>query len=591
MRQHYYLLTRFFTCALLLILGTFTKLNAEINYSDSVKAYLFNNNDKATLWAKKYLQHTESSNDFSEKAIASNLYGHTFYNKSVYDTALYYYFKSLEYCKQSNNQQYAPHVHNSIASAYYWQGIYEAALENYLQALKLFSQQKDTFWMVNVRYNIANIYFSEKKYTEAKAAYEKALEEYYFLKDSLSASYALLGIGKVAFEENDIPSALHYYKKALHHSQPDYDLYTYSLLHTKTGEAYLKISKKNEATYFLNKGLETARPTQDIRLIADAVYGLRKLYETTNDYKNYIALTLEYDSLSAIIFKEKQAEAVAEMKARFRLEELNEQLLHEQMAKQKAKQRNVILIVAILVALVVLVVIIFLQQKTLKQNKIILQQKKELEVLLKEKDVLLKEIHHRVKNNLQIVSSLLSLQNAFRQKDKSAESELQNAFMRINSMALLHKEIYNSNDISKASINDYITELADQILANFNGDIEVKAKLDIDKNISLEIEKAVPLGLILNELMTNSIKHKFLKEKTGTIQCSIHEVESTILMKYADEEYRDIAFDKSKNMQAGFGTKLIDIFCKKLKAEYQLKLSETGAHFFMQFKIQQHDEA
>ncbi len=568
----------------------YNNVNAEINYSDSIKAYLFNDNEKATRWAKTYFLQAESNDDLSERAIACNLYGHTFYNRAVYDTALYYYFKSLQYCKEDNNQKYIPNVYNSIASAYYWQGVYDAALENYQKALQLFTLQKDTFWMVNVRYNIASIYFTEKKYKEAKEAFQVALKEYYVLKDTLSASYALLNLGKIAFEEEKLEEALETFLKALSYSAPEYDLYTYSSINTRIGHVYLKLKKNSEADFYLHNGVKTARATKDVRLLSDAIYELRKYYALIKNLDDYIILTNEYDSLSALIFKEKQSEAVAEMKARYQLDELNQQLLQEQTDKQKANQKNIILIVVIAIAIVILSIIIFLLLKTLKQNKVIQQQKKELETLLKEKDVLLKEIHHRVKNNLQIVSSLLSLQNAFRQKDKSAESELQNAFMRINSMALLHKEIYNSNDISKANIHDYITELTDQILANFNGNIDVKANLNIDKNIFLEIEKAVPLGLILNELMTNSIKHKFLKEKTGTIQCSIQQAEHTIIMKYADEEHNHNSTN-NKNLKAGFGTKLIDIFCKKLKAEYQLKLTETGAYFFMQFKIQYHEEA
>lgn len=559
-------------------------LRSQINYSDSVKVYLFNDNDKAIKWAKAYYYHAEQSNDLFAKATASNLYGHTFYNQAIYDSALHYYFQSLNYCKKGRNEKYLPVVYNSIASAYYWQGLNEEALFHYQKALEQFTQQQDTFWMVNVRYNLANIHSSAGRFSKAKKEYKTALLEYYELKDTLSASYALLGLGKIAIEEDSLKTALQYLNKALSYSKPDYDLYTYSLLHTRLGQIYLELKDEKKAYYFLQNGAETAKNSGDTRQLSEALYELRKYFNVTKDITKYASITQTYDSLTEIIYAEKQAEAVAKMKAEYQLNELNQQLRKEQMETKRVKQRNIILAIAIFASLIVIITISRLFLKTKKQNNIIDHQKNELEHLIKEKDILLKEIHHRVKNNLQIVSSLLSLQHAFRQKENSADNELKNAFLRINSMALLHKEIYNSNQISKTSIHDYILELIDQILSNFSNDLNVHTHLNIDKSIYLEIEKAVPLGLIFNELLTNSIKHKFIKVQTGNIYFSIIQEENTIIMKYSDRD-NGAPFTKSTStFQPGFGTKLIDIFCKKLKAEYQYTYMKDGAYFFMQFK-------
>jgi two-component system, sensor histidine kinase PdtaS len=558
------------------------------NYSDSIKAYLFTDNDKATFWALEYVNSAESENDIKERAIANNLYGHTFYNRSVYDTALHHYFKALDYCKKINDTAYVPNIYNSIASAYYWQGVYDVALENYNKALQLFGNLKDTFWVVNVRFNIANIHESLNEHEKAKEEYLKTYYEYLAIGDTLSSSYSLFGLGKAAYEQSQYDSAIQYYTRAIAVSKPDYDLYTYSLLHTRNGQALLKLNKLDEAFDYLKTGVETARQAKDLRQISLSIFELRNYYRLKKDYRNFTLLTAEYDSISETIFKQEQAEAIAEMSAKHKVELIREEVEIKQLENEKIQLRNRWLLGIITVVVLLLLLLSYFYFSMKKLNATIEKQNHELESLLKEKDVLLKEIHHRVKNNLQIVSSLLSLQTNFKQDDKNAENELQNAFMRINSMALLHKEIYSGSDITKANVNEYLKELTDQILSTFNGNIDIEVQLNIDKNLMLETEKAIPIGLILNELLTNSIKHKFINKGKGVVICKVEMQNDLFQITYSDFENNtqlenETAIDAAK----GFGTKLIDIFCRKLKAEYNLKLTTAGMLFSMKFKILQ----
>jgi two-component sensor histidine kinase len=570
----------------LLIFITTAKASALPNYSDSIKAYLFTDNDKATYWAHEYFVYAESENDIKERAIANNLYGHTFYNRSVYDTALYHYFKALDYCEKIKDTTYVPNVYNSIASAYYWQGIYDAALENYNQALRLFSNLKDTFWVVNVRFNIANIHESLNEHEKAKEEYLKTYYEYLAIGDTLSSSYSLFGLGKAAYEQSQYDSAINYYERASAISNPDYDLYTYSLLHTRSGQALMKLNRLDEAFDYLKTGLETARLAKDLRQISLSVYELRNYYRLKKDYQNFTLLTAEYDSISEIIFKQEQAQALAEMNAKHKVEIMQDEVAAKQLENEKIQLRNRWLLGVIVVIVIMLLLLSYFYFSMKKLNATIEKQNHELENLLREKDVLLKEIHHRVKNNLQIVSSLLSLQSNFKQGDKNAENELQNAFMRINSMALLHKELYSGSDITKANVNEYIKELTDQILSTFNGNINIEVQLNIDRTLMLETEKAIPMGLILNELLTNSIKHKFINNGMGVVICKVEKQNDLFQITYSDFE-RNASFENEPvvDVEKGFGTKLIDIFCRKLKAEYKMKLTTAGMLFSMKFKI------
>jgi PAS domain S-box-containing protein len=136
---------------------------------------------------------------------------------------------------------------------------------------------------------------------------------------------------------------------------------------------------------------------------------------------------------------------------------------------------------------------------------------------LEEKDVLLKEIHHRVKNNLQIVSSLLNLQSGYIE-DEEAQNVFKESQNRVKSMAMIHEKLYQSENFARINFGDYIKNLASGLFSSYGVNINlIKLKINVD-SILLDINTAIPCGLILNELVTNSVKHAFPKGMDGEIE-------------------------------------------------------------------------
>ena len=146
---------------------------------------------------------------------------------------------------------------------------------------------------------------------------------------------------------------------------------------------------------------------------------------------------------------------------------------------------------------------------------------KMLEKSLHEKEILLKEIHHRVKNNLMIISSLLNLQSDYI-KDEESKNIFKESQNRARSMALIHERLYQSTDLKRIDFGDYIRTLANDLYHTYVMDTSlIKLNIDVD-DIKLDINTSIPLGLILNELVTNSLKHAFSQGESGEINIKFH---------------------------------------------------------------------
>jgi two-component sensor histidine kinase len=198
--------------------------------------------------------------------------------------------------------------------------------------------------------------------------------------------------------------------------------------------------------------------------------------------------------------------------------------------------------------------------------------------LLKERDekiVMLQEIHHRVKNNLQIISSLLRLQ-ANETDNTAIKEEFQEAINRVSSMALIHEKIYHTDDLSSVDIKNYLESLVDDILKSYV--IDTKILFSMESNVkNFHIDTLVPLSLIFNELITNSIKHGFINQKEREITIKI-EKKKEVKINYSDN---GIGF--SRKCKESFGSLLIDTFTEQLEGSFIIDHS-NGVNYEFTFE-------
>lgn len=214
-------------------------------------------------------------------------------------------------------------------------------------------------------------------------------------------------------------------------------------------------------------------------------------------------------------------------------------------------------------ALVIILLVMYIgYQKNKKTNQM-------LNAALAQKDVLLKEVHHRVKNSLQLVSSLLNLQS-IDLKDSDAFSAIKDGQSRVKTIALIHQKLYQTEDISGIELKDYITQLVDLLRTTYvMPDKHIVTQLDIVP-LTMDIEKAVPLGLIINEAVSNAFKYAFVDRTTGVITVRLSQTNSNTLELIVSDNGIGIDQKVVSENPATLGLKLIKILTKQLKGYYSI---------------------
>lgn len=202
---------------------------------------------------------------------------------------------------------------------------------------------------------------------------------------------------------------------------------------------------------------------------------------------------------------------------------------------------------------------------------------------LKEKEVLLAEIHHRVKNNLAVITGLLELQQ-YNTDYEEAKNILRESQLRINSIALIHEKLYQNENLSQISIDVYLRELIDIIVSSVTTE-ETDVAISVNSaSIFLTINQAIPCGLILNELITNAYKHAFKDRKAGEIKISLKKEDNTFLLVFTDNGRGmpdNLDFDNPQTL----GLTLIQTLARQLQGNGAFENREEGMRFMLEFEL------
>ena len=212
------------------------------------------------------------------------------------------------------------------------------------------------------------------------------------------------------------------------------------------------------------------------------------------------------------------------------------------------------------------------------QNRRLQKQKKQITAQSDRLKWMMKELHHRVKNNLQIVSSLLNLQT-YRLKDEESISAIKESQLRVQAMSLIHQRLYQVDDVSKVNFKLYLDDLVDTLMRSFGfNSTDFDLLIHVEKEF-LDVDMVMPMGLLVNEILTNSFKYAYKETKHPLLHISLLSVNQQFQLEIKDNG-PGLNWDAGEPSKPGFGKKLIDALSKQLKAVYSVDTALGTAYHF-----------
>ena len=596
------------------------KLNSEKNQtkkleiiSEMVNIVFGNDMKQALVLSKKGVKLADQLNDKNWQPKFYEMEGRMHANLLQLDSANLFFDKAMKGYKAIDDVRGQASTSFKMAWVLKKKGEYDKAMQKNIYALKLMESIDDKAGICDAMTRISWDLTKQNRLNEALNYAEKAIDM--AEKNNLTSEffYVYNNAGDVAIAMGKNQLSLDYFNKAAAIvEEQNLGLTSQVDIGNSQGNALKKLGRYDEAIRFYTNCLKMAKESNyqngintvtanlgEINLLKgnykEALpYQLEtvRLQETNNDIanliENYHHVSTIYQKLNnfeyALNYKQKaydlrdsigsiESDAkMSELLTKYETEKKEETIAFQEakIAQQKLVQYLGIIVVGLLLGLLIFAFISYRNRS--KSNRLLAQKNAENELLMK-------EIHHRVKNNLEIVSSLLALQSAQIDdlKTKEAMTEGQN---RVNSISIVHQKLYQGTNLGSIEMKDYFLNLSENILDSFGAENKVTLNLAMDK-LDLDIDTAVPLGLIINELLTNTIKYAFPEGDKGTITIKLE--------KQNDQHLHLVVTDNGIGKTGithgtGFGTQLVSLLTQQLNGTMKEE-SENGTTHIFDFKL------
>jgi two-component sensor histidine kinase len=555
---------------------------------------MMNNNSDAFVEIRTALKYYEQAG-YTEKQGALSLLGRLYYEQGDYKQALSYELMALRVATSSSddNVRLICQINNNIGYTYTKLNENQKALQYFMQSLRIAEQDKDNGTIYLLAANVADAYLKLNAPSDAMKFFQHITRTYpmpaqqQYESGDFGFSLTYLNI-YMALKQYD--KAKFYCEQLIRHiGNPNINLFSLSLDYELIATYYIGTANYERAQYYLTKDKELVDSLKNLSGISQN-YQLWFSLDTANGkYKEAITNLMESNRVKDSIFDATKSQQIAQLEVEFQTEKKEAQInflsqkavLESTKVKQADFVRNVT--VAGVILLLIIAGLLYKQSSLRKKSNVIVTHKNEqLQRLLTEKEWLLKEVHHRVKNNLHTVICLLESQARYLEED--ALRAIESSQNRIFAMSLIHQKLYQSDDIGAIEVDVYIAELTNYLSESFGAPSNVSIQLQLEK-VMLNLSQAIPLGLIINEALTNALKYAFPNRRTGKIAIELKLSGSNIQILIADN---GVGMPKLKNsgLPKSLGLDLIRGLTSELQGTVHFE-SNTGTRILVCFPMEE----
>ena len=539
------------------------------------------NVDSTLFHGEKTLYYFEKTGNERKIAKVYNNLAETYLRNSFFDKSQNSAFEAIKRYEAFDDEQGVAVGYKHLARNFELQDQPEQSINFAKQAIEVFDRIEDHYNHSITLWSLIKSYQQIEEYDLAIEAADKCIfliDTY--LPDELAIKtrgYSFRGDAEA--EKGDYEKALISHYKALEivegaigPDRPATNTYRAGI-----GDDLRHLGRPEEA---LPHQLASIQGNLDlgVTLIWREYYDVAETYKDLGNFEKAMEYSNKANEEKYAMLEDKIQNLESEMVIKYETGKKDQAIaLQEQQLDQQNKIQILIASVAAMLAL--LLGLLFYNYNRNKKSTAALAKKNI------ENELLLKEIHHRVKNNLQTISSLLNLQSETIE-DENALNAVQESKNRVASMALIHQKLYQGENLAAIEMRDYFETIGKAIIDSFGEKAEnISLKVEM-KNVELDVDTAVPVGLITNELITNSIKHAFPDNRKGQILITLTHEENGLIKLNITDNGQPSTNESSVAKDKGFGTLLIKLLTTQLGGKLE-KSTKAGTSTIIQFPLQE----
>ena len=547
-------------------------------------------NDSALHLFKQSLASAEAENDTINAAYAYLNMGAMYAATGQSSESIEVLLKVVAYmdAMETPNILVEFNAYNNLGAAYQALRDYKEALNYHKRAYQVAFASDQVFYQAMSAENVGGGHMNLEQWDSALVMLEQSLALFETLNLPYNIAEVQMKMGDVMMEMGDFKNGEATLEESLKFFADSEYTTPEGRVNNSLGNLAFKRGAYRKALGHHLKSLEKYRESGAVPDEVDLLNEIAQDYRQLGQFAKAFDFLQQQIELKDTLFSQQTADAVSEMEVKYETEKTEKELAIQtaQVAEQEARieQQELIRNVAIGGVVVLALVAFIIYRIKTRSNEQISAKNAELGKALTERESLLKEIHHRVKNNLQVIASLLYLQSD-KTDDVSVKRLLEEGQGRVRSMALIHQKLYENEDLKHIPFEEYLKELVGEIKSTFGAKAEA-VTLEIEaKGIQFDVDTAVPLGLIINELSTNAFKYAYTEKMGGAV--------FSVKLEQNDGGYQMTVSDNGKGMpdealtaaqSSSLGLRLTRMLSDQLEGEYEFDNAE-GTSFTLKFAV------
>ena len=514
-------------------------------YADglSFRGYLHGKMEKFNLAQQDYnaaLKIYNEIKDFSSQVELSIGIGNVQLLSGKIKQAETTYLQARELANKYNHVTGLAALENNLAVIAEINEDYEEAVKKNITSLNLEKSDENNIGIITSLYNLGNLYLTLSKYDNSVSSFLQSLEISLGLGEDFLIKEIYYRLAELYAHTGEYKKALDAHKK---YSEMNYELNIADL------QTRFEVGKKRYEVELLKKQntiLNLQKSRMWMGMLSLGILVIVMIWVNASKSKVNRALKVEVHERSRTENELKKIKSELEQRVTLRTSELTR--LNESLQKEVIDRR---------------------------------QYQEKLELSLEEKDVMMKEIHHRVKNNMQVISSLLKMQANYID-DEAIVGIFDDSYHRVKSMSLIHEKLYRSDDLARIDFQDYVRSLTSLLMNTFTPACQIDFEFDL-KNILLDVNIAIPCGLIINEIITNSLKYAFPEREHGKVLIQMtHDLFSGYILRIKDNGI-GLPDDFDVNKTRSLGMRLVYLLSEdQLEGKVDIT-SDNGTEFTITF--------